>query len=132
MDNLLKAYSETDFKVYDPSITIKIGIMNPDLDKLLKQYDVREWAYITAWNPYSVPTSIKTNEEKNLQLKIELSNYIILEGEGVGTDPSWMPEKSFLVLGISKEQAIDLGRKYQQNAIVLGDLNSTPTLLWIS
>jgi Protein of unknown function (DUF3293) len=49
----------------------------------------------------------------------------------VGTDGSWAPEPSILVLGISFESACGLGRKYGQNAIVTArvDEGAVPKLV---
>ena len=131
MNDLIQAYKETDFNTYEPSITIKVGKVNQELDQLLIQNNLTDWAYITAWNPYSEITDAKLNEQNNNQLRNDLIGYIVFDGEGVGSDPSWEPEKSFLILGISLDDAILIGKKYRQNAIVVGKLNEPPQLIWI-
>lgn len=131
MDELIQAYKQTSFNVYEPLITIKVDEKNTKLDELLKSYNLHEWAYITAWNPYSEVTSLTINEQRNQELKADLTKYVIFEGEGVGTDPHWLPEKSFLVFGITREEAIDIGRTYRQNAIVAGSLYSFAELIWL-
>ena len=60
-----------------------------------------------------------------------LDKHKLYEGEGVGSDKSWEPEKSFLILGIPLDEAILIGKKYRQNAIVVGKLNEPPQLIWI-
>jgi hypothetical protein len=50
-------------------------------------------------------------------------------GEGQGEDPSWLAEASFLVLGLGREEASDLGRKYGQNAIVWVGSDGVPELV---
>ncbi len=50
-------------------------------------------------------------------------------GEGQGEDPSWPAEASFLALGIDREAASDLGRKYGQNAIVWIGSDGLPELV---
>ncbi len=131
MDELIQAYSETDFKVYDPAIVIKVGEVNPELNQLLSVNNCTEWAYITAWNPYSEVTSKELNEQRNLQLRNDLDKYLVFDGEGEGSDPAWEPEKSFLILGIDRNTTIEIGKKYKQNAIVLGVFNQPAELLWI-
>jgi hypothetical protein len=49
-------------------------------------------------------------------------------GEGVGDDRTWPPERSTLVLGIEREAAISLGRRFGQRAIVCGRLGELATL----
>jgi len=131
MDELIQAYKETSFNIYEPLITIKVDEKNIKLDELLKSHNQHEWAYITAWNPYSELTSLKINQQRNQELKADLKKYIIFEGEGVGADPNWVPEQSFLVLGITREDAIKIGRNYRQNAIVVGSFQSVAELVWI-
>ena len=131
MNELIQAYKETDFNVYEPKITIKVGQVNQELDRLLQSYNCITWAYITAWNPYSELTDDRTNEEKNNQLRNDLTEYVLFDGEGVGFDQSWQPEKSFLILGMALEDAILIGKKYRQNAIVVGKIYEEPQLIWI-
>ena len=131
MNELIQAYKETDFNVYEPKITIKVGQVNQELDRLLQSHNCITWAYITAWNPYSELTDDRTNEDKNDQLRNDLTEYILLAGEGVGSDQSWQPEKSFLIMGIALDEAIIIGKKYRQNAIVAGTIYEEPQLIWI-
>ena len=131
MKDLVEAYKETDFNIYEPRITINVGKVNQELDQLLKTHNCIDWAYITAWNPYSELTDHSINEENNNRLRNDLNKYKLYEGEGVGSDKSWEPEKSFLILGIPLDEAILIGKKYRQNAIVVGKLNEPPQLIWI-
>jgi hypothetical protein len=128
---LIEAYQSTNFNVFEPELTIRIGHKNQLLDDLLQQHHCETWAYITAWNPLSETQSDEINQLRNKELKDDIQDYILFDGEGVGQDPNWKPEHSFLVLGISREKAIALGNKYKQHAIVFGEINKAPELLWI-
>jgi hypothetical protein len=130
MKDLIEAYKETDFNIYEPRITINVGKLNQELDQLLKTHNCIDWAYITAWNPYSEITDVKLNEQNNNQLRNDLIGYTVFDGEGIGSDPSWKPEKSFLILGIALDDAILIGKKYRQNAIIAGKVNEVPQLIW--
>lgn len=132
MEHLLKAYLETDFIVYEPKIVIKVGKPNEYLDQLLIRNNCQSWTYITAWNPYSQMTELSVNDQSSLELRSDLTGYIVYEGEGVGTDSNWPPEKSFLVLGIDRDSAILLGKKYKQNAIVFGTIQTNAELILTS
>jgi hypothetical protein len=103
-------------------ISIRIGTENSSLDNLLLVNGVNEWAFITAWNPNGEMSPPEQNYDANQQLLLDLQelNYFILPGWGVGDDRKWPPEASFLVLGINKEQAISLAKRYNQLAIVFG------------
>lgn len=131
MDDLLKAYLETDFIVYEPYMIIKVGKSNKALDELLMKNNCHSWAYITAWNPYSEITHPSVNHQQNIELRSDVTGFAVYEGEGVGTDPNWAPEKSFLILGIDRDDAILLGKKYKQNAIVFGTIQLPAELIWV-
>ena len=129
---LIEAYQSTSFNVFEPAISIKVGQKNQLLDDLLQLHHCHSWTYITAWNPLSETQTDEINQFKNNELKQDLQHYIIFDGEGIGEGPAWKPEKSFLVLGINKEESIALGNKYRQHAIVYGEINKAPELLWLS
>ena len=119
-ERLRRAYLNTTYRVYNPAIEIRVDKENHGLAATLQQIGHTEWAYITAWNPYSKQLTPEENEIRNQQLLDDLRPYRVFPGEGVGDDPSWSPEKSFLIAGIHREVAIYLGKKYEQHAIVVG------------
>ena len=53
----------------------------------------------------------------------------MLTGEGVGEDPKWQPEESALILGISRGEAVKLGRRFGQLAIVAGRCGRSARLI---
>lgn len=126
---LIDAYSKTNFIVFKPALTISIGKINPELNELLIQEGCKEWAFITSVNPYSEFLTDEANQELYLKLKESVKDYKFYEGHGIGEDPKWQPEISLLVLGISREEAIRIGNYYKQNAIVVGELNRPAELV---
>jgi hypothetical protein len=130
---LFEAYKNTTYRVYLPlgEIDIRIGVMNPLLQQLLLSNHVESWAFITAYNPYSVMQDTGVNTILNTQLESYLSEkqYVFFKGIGVGDDDSWEPEASFMVLNIRKEDAIKLGKQFKQNAIVAGEIGNLPELI---
>lgn len=129
MDNLKEAYEGTKYMVYDLPVVIEISKHYSELDALLRQHNATEWAFITAWNPYSKVLPDAENNLRHQQLVEWVKPYPCWEGEGVGTDASWKPELSLLILGIPKNEAIAIGTKLEQNAIVYGRLNEPAELL---
>jgi hypothetical protein len=119
-ERLKKAYLNTTYRVYEPAIDIRVDKENHGLAATLQQIGHTQWAYLTAWNPFSKQLSREENDARNKSLSEDLKPFRVYEGEGVGDDSSWPPEKSFLVAGIHREVAIYLGKKYEQNAIVVG------------
>lgn len=124
-EELHDAYIKTRFLVYldsDRTICIRAGECREDLDALLKEKGYSTWCFITADNPGSREQSVEENEAgfKHLCKEVERRDFKWLAGEGVG-EADWSPEKSILVLGISREDSIGLGRDFGQNAIVWGE-----------
>ena len=68
---LFEAYKNTTYRVYLPlgEIDIRIGVMNPLLQQLLLSNHVESWAFITAYNPYSVMQNVDVNTFLNTQLE---------------------------------------------------------------
>ena len=119
-------------------IIIKIGEENKSLHQILVEREKNTWAFITAANPYSMKQfDIKINASLNQDLKNALQQYICFDAEGVPDqsnrkpdEPEWLPEPSFLVLGISKIQATFLGSQFEQNAIVYGTTKTSAELIF--
>lgn len=129
MNDLIEAYKNTKYKVFEPSIIIEIGELNQAVDDLLIEHKLVEWAFITAYNPYSRVLTDDENKVRHDELKELTKDYITFEGYGVGEDPAWEPELSLFVIGITRDEASKIGKKFEQNAIVYGVINSNPELI---
>ena len=126
---LLLGYEATCYSILNPKIDIYLGKENEALQSFLKEHDFKSWCFITAWNPFSKALSVEENIALNLLLEKDLTSYAVFAAEGKDTLGDWPPEISFFVGGISKEEAILLGKKYEQNAIVYGEINSPAELI---
>jgi hypothetical protein len=126
---LIDVYHCTLYHVFGTEIILKIGQHSQFLDTLLNQYHQQDWAFISAYNPGSVVLPEEENSLRHEQLKIALGLYSYFEGEGVGENPPWKPERSLLVIGISREKAIEIGNRFEQNAIVAGKIYLPAELL---
>lgn len=129
MNSLIEAYQNTKYKLFEPALTIEIGKLNHEIDVLLQNNNTNEWAFITAFNPYSKVVSDEENKFRHDELKELTKSYMTFEGHGVGEDPSWEPELSLFIIGISENDAVKIGNKFEQNAIVYGHINQAPQLL---
>jgi hypothetical protein len=118
------------------NIQIRIGQPSSSLNDLLLVNGYQSWAIVTAWNPIeksevlkesSEPRRLRENIPDNAQLFSDLRHqgYIVLPAWGVPDRPNWYPEASFLVLGIDKETAAVLSRKFRQYAFVYGVSSTT-------
>ena len=129
--SLLQSYNEAKYHVFDPDMVLKIGESNPVLDKLLIENGNEDWAFITASNPRSSLLSDGVNGARFALLKEVAKSWFYFEGEGVGSDPEWKPEQSLLILGIKAPDAIEIGKSFDQNAIVVGKIYSPAELIII-
>lgn len=129
MNALIEAYKNTKYKVFEPDLTIEIGVLNQAVNMLLIKHKSAEWAFITAYNPYSRVLTDDENKVRHDELKELTKDYITFEGHGVGEDPAWEPELSLFVIGITRDEASKIGKMFEQNAIVYGVINSNPELI---
>lgn len=129
---LIEAYNTTEYKLYRPAIIITVGQLNKELDKLLLENNETEWTYITSCNPFSRDCLEHENKKYYESLLQHVSDYKHYEGEGQGIDTTWPAEKSILIIGISESQAIEIGNKYNQNAIVLGKYEQVAELKFLN
>lgn len=132
-ENAIKAYTATDFQVYPSAkkvVSIRVNQKNKVLDQFLEAANT--WAFITAWNPKSEALSPIENKQRNELLveEVKKRSFIYFPGAGVPDDDNWSPEDSFLIVDISKEAAIALGKKYRQNAIVFGEVGGVAELVF--
>lgn len=126
---LLLGYEATCYSVVNPKIDIYLKKENAELNSFLREHNFTSWCFITAWNPFSKALSLEKNKELNALLEADLKAYIIFSAEGKDTLGDWPPEISFFVGNISRERAIFLGEKYEQNAIVFGTVDELPELI---
>ena len=101
------------------------------LERLLKKTGTHEGCYITAYNPESKVTSDQQNisANKSLYAEIQKKNAVFYEGIGLDPNSEWEGEPSFLVLGITFDEAKIIGKKFKQNAIVYFDRTCIPELI---
>ncbi len=131
---LVEAYLQTSYAVMLMALPpIRIGEANPAIEQWLEEQQYSTYAFITAWNPGSVLLSYDENMDRLDQLDDELKEVCprVYWGMGVGDSGEWAGEVSCLALGISAEDAVRLGKKYEQNAIVWWEKGGVPELWWL-
>ncbi|RME94199.1 MAG: DUF3293 domain-containing protein [Bacteroidetes bacterium] len=89
-------------------------------------------AFVTAYNPASRLRSEAENAHWQSVLEAELQGEHQLYLTAIHRDPSgkWPDERSCFVLGIEAASAIELGRRYGQNAIVIYTSGRGAQLEW--
>jgi hypothetical protein len=130
MDNkLLQAYTQAQYRIHDPKIIFGVGDVPDNLRHYLSSVDCHSFAFITAYNPYSQELSLQENQQRNRDLLQDISWYTVIHGAGGDADGKRDAEESFLVCNINKDIAIDLARKYEQNALLYWDGGDVELLL---
>ena len=127
----ITAYQETDYRVLGrPPFTLRIGEASEPLAKLLRQHETNCAAFITACNPFSRKLDEATNAARQAKLAQELAQRGLgfVTGEGKHPCDDWA-EPSFLAMGLSLEEAKELGRRYDQNAVVWCGSDTVPKLV---
>ena len=134
-DELKHAYMNTNYIINKNSIFKEELILNINKVTNLKSAlpELKEWAFITAWNPNSIQLSKQENELRNANLLDDISSkgYISHLGSGISHDGNWS-EDSFFIENISKEEALFYALKYEQCAFVYGKANQMSELIWTS
>ena len=128
----IQAFLDTDYRVHsDAPVTLNTGVANPMLAALHKAYGVESSAYVTACNPFSQAFDESVNADRQSALACELQQLNLTYIQGIGQHPTnnWPGERSFLVLNLSREAAMALGIRHEQNAIVWCGLDAVPELI---
>ncbi|MFT6319429.1 MAG: hypothetical protein ACJAT4_000346 [Granulosicoccus sp.] len=130
---LREAYLATTYEVKYLGLQLRIGEENWDLEEFLIDNNAFSWAFISAWNPFSKPLPLSENEIRHARLKnlTKSKQWVFAEGFGIPQNKDWEAEKSLFILDISKTDAINLGKNFDQNAIVIGRLGKAPELLFL-
>lgn len=129
------AYRATAYVVEqgESRISIRIDQCSPEIDRLLLAGNCRDWAFISASNPGSLPLSLPENRKRHTELisAIEALGFGWCEGHGVPDRPGWPPEISLFIMGIQPEEAVKLAARFGQNAIVIGTLGKAAKLCYV-
>lgn len=127
-----QAYEKADYAVYgEPEIVLRIGEPNPGLDALLEEHAASAAAFLSAANPFGAPATEGENDVAFKALSHLSGDYLCFEGEGRDPDPAsdWPPERSLLVLDITRDEAARVARAFEQNAIVYVEKGRAPELV---
>lgn len=133
-DELINAYMETDYYIYNNPHPLKINKYYPYLQTIYDNYNKNTCAYITAYNPYSEQVDIDINIKNNesLKLLLEENNYQYIGGYGYHPSNKWEKEYSFLIIGIDYNNACEIGILYNQTAILWCNGDCIPKLLLLN
>lgn len=114
-------------------LALRVGQPDVDLQTWLRCHGFACWALMTAWNPGSCSLEPQENRKRQEKLRqmLEDAGYSIFSGENQSNSVSWEPEPSFFVPGMLRAEALKMAAFWGQNAILWGELDGVPQLLWI-
>jgi len=123
---LESAYRATTYRVFLPGggCDLRLGVATAGAER---------FAILTAHNPGSGAVDTEENVLRQAQLECALLElgYEPYAGENVADDDTWPAEESCFVHGISVAEALALGERYGQNAIICGGADGKAELVWV-
>jgi hypothetical protein len=126
--DLLNAYHGTRFVIADTHV-VRIGEPLPDtLVTWLRLHNTTCGAILGAEYPFSQPTSTEENDRRHTMLINECASRNIPWLEAVGIGDDWQ-ERHVAVAGVNDTNARDFCRRYEQNAVVVLDVDAGARLV---
>ena len=133
-EEMERHYRSTTYWARTPrgAIPLRIDLGSAALAALLAEYGADDWAFLTAWNPGSVPAGAESNRaaQRRLLQRLRECAAVVFPGRGVPDGVAWEPEQSWLALDLSPERALALGGEFGQIAILAGRGGAPARLLW--
>ena len=129
---LIKAYRETHYRVTgNLDLLLLVDQPNPDLQAAHRRHQTDCSAFITACNPFSHSLSDEDNADRQRRLAANLRQSERVFFEGIGQHPvnDWKGEESFLVFGLSLDDARALCTQFEQNGFVWSGADAFPRLI---
>jgi hypothetical protein len=131
--DLLSAYRSTRYTVGDGAgwfLTIDQPCV--PLARLMSRHGVSCAAYLTACNPQSRVLSDAENAlaSRQLRQRLERGGWAIYRGRALTVDDSWPAEESYLVPGLIRRMTVELGRQFNQLAVLWCSRDAIARLIW--
>ncbi|MCX7198778.1 MAG: DUF3293 domain-containing protein [Proteobacteria bacterium] len=129
----VRAYMATAYRLGHTAqdIVLTIGQRSERLAMLFAASSVDCGAFLTAYNPRGTIQSDADNERGHAELAglLRKQGHRAIEGSGSEEGTDWPSEKSWFALGQPLDQARDLGRRFDQDAIVWAGADAVPQLI---
>jgi len=129
----IRAYRATDYRLghIDKDIVLAVGLRSCQLAQLFATKGVNCGAFLTAYNPRGSQQTDSQNELAHAKLaaKLKIHNVEAIEGSGSEEGTDWPSEKSYFALGLKRDDSIEIGRHFDQDAIVWVCENAVPELI---
>ena len=129
----VRAYLATDYRLShtEHDIILNIGVRSDRLAALFTSSGDACGTFLTASNPRGTIQSDEANERGHAELASMLHDQGIrvIEGSGSEEGTEWPAEKSYFALGLQFDAAKQLGRHFDQDAIVWVGAGAVPQLI---
>ncbi|WP_157501322.1 DUF3293 domain-containing protein [Lewinella sp. 4G2] len=112
---------------------LRSGSPNASFTDWIAARGYSSYAFLTAYNPYS---NRQLSRADNLALAQVLRNRIkdlaidAVPAAAVDVTGTWPEEVGLMLLGVDLGTALQLGREFQQNAILYGKTGNAAAVLW--
>jgi Protein of unknown function (DUF3293) len=130
---LLATYQAAEYWVGEGpgAFCLRMEQYSAPLAQLLHDSGSEGAAFISAFNPFSRPSATSNNDAAHERLRQALAKQSARLIGGAGRDATgrWPEEKSFLAIGLGLEAAREIGKRFQQNAIVWSGIDAKPQLI---
>ncbi|WP_223638358.1 DUF3293 domain-containing protein [Corallococcus sp. EGB] len=109
---------------------LRVGALHPALDAALTAHGLTTWAFITAWNPHAHRRPPRTNArlQQRLLALLEAWGHPAVSAVGVAEDRRWF-EESLFVPGLPRDEALRIGRLFDQEAVLWGAVSGAAELV---
>ena len=130
-------YRQAEYRVllYPEPLVFRIGHYEAQIERRLLAASAfqRECCILTACNPGSAITDAALNQRYSDELREQIAMSGLRSIAALNIDPSrtWPDEPGFLLIDADRQRVIELGRHFQQNAIVSITLGQAPSLIWL-
>jgi len=129
----VRAYLATDYRIghTEQEIILNIGVRSERLAALFTSSGVACGAFLTAYNPRGAIQSNEANARAHTELASMLRGQGLqaIEGSGSEEGTEWPAEKSYFALGLQIDAAQQVGRHFDQDAIVWVGVDAVPQLI---
>ncbi|NOJ92122.1 DUF3293 domain-containing protein [Corallococcus coralloides] len=116
--------------VGDRKHVLRVAALHPGLDAALAAHGFTTWAFLTAWNPRAHARPLRTNArlQQRLLALLEAQGHLSVSAVGVAEDRRWS-EESLFVPGLSRDEALRMGRLFDQEAVLWGAVGGAAELV---
>ena len=139
MDNvqkeaLYRVYQNSVYSLETPTMIceVKPTAISEQFKFFIRNNRIQSWGLITSDNPMAVRQMEEVNDMNRELMAQDLSDYYTCRCVGMDIETKSHHEVGFFVANISAAEIIRLGKKYNQNAVLIGDDEAKVDVVWLA